>query len=272
MTRNTPKIPRILTAGTPALILALLLSLAGVAIAADVEREQRLVAELEASLFDGNLQRLSAGKVTFTAVELAPDCKPVRGSIILLHGRGVHADWPDNIGPLRMALAQNGWHTLSLQMPVLEKSAKYFDYLAILPEAFPRIEAGIKHILNSGHHRPIVLLAHSCGAHMAMAWLETTAGRPIDAFIGIGMGATDYRQPMQRPFPFARLKIPVLDIYGSEDYPAVHRLAPIRLEKIQLGGHLGSTQVVVDGADHDFTAYTGAMAQLISRWLDSLTF
>jgi hypothetical protein len=53
------------------------------------------------------------------------------------------------------------------------------------------------------------------------------------------MGATDYRQPMQRPFPFATLKIPVLDIYG---------------------------------ADHDFTAYTGAMAQRISAWQDSLTF
>ena len=155
-----------------------------------------------------------------------------------LHGRGVHADWPDNIGPLRMALAQSGWHTLSLQMPVLEKSAKYFDYLATLQEAFPRIEAGIKHLLNNGH-RPIVLLAHSCGAHMAMARLETSAGKPIDAFIGIGMGATDYRQPMQRPFPFATLKIPVLDIYG---------------------------------ADHDFTAYTGAMAQRISAWRDSLTF
>ena len=227
MTRNTPKILRIQSAGPHALILTLILSLAGVAIAADVEREQRLVAELEASLFDGDLQRLSAGKVTFTAVELRPDSTPVRGSIILLHGRGVHADWPDNIGPLRMALAQNGWHTLSLQMPVLEKSAKYFDYLAILPEAFPRIEAGIKHLLTSGH-RPIVLLAHSCGAHMAMAWLEATAGRHIDAFIGIGMGATDYRQPMQRPFPFVTLKIPVLDIYGSEDsprYTAWHQFA-----------------------------------------------
>jgi len=74
---------------------------------------------------------------------------------------------------------------------------------------------------------------------MAMARLETSAGKPIDAFIGIGMGATDYRQPMQRPFPFATLKIPVLDIYG---------------------------------ADHDFTAYTGAMAQRISAWRDSLTF
>lgn len=69
MTRNTPKIPRIQSAGTHALILTLLLSLPGVAIAADVEREQRLVAELEASLFDGDLQRLSAGKVTFTAVD-----------------------------------------------------------------------------------------------------------------------------------------------------------------------------------------------------------
>ena len=56
MTRNTPKIRHIQTAGTRALILTLLLSLAGVATAADVERERRLVAELEASLFDGDLQ------------------------------------------------------------------------------------------------------------------------------------------------------------------------------------------------------------------------
>ena len=156
-------------------------------------------------------------------------------------------------------------------MPVLEKSAKYFDYLATLQEAFPRIEAGIKHLLNNGN-RPIVLLAHSCGAHMAMARLETSAGKPIDAFIGIGMGATDYRQSMQRPFPFATLQIPLLDIYGADDYPAVHHLAPLRPENIQLGGHLGSAQVVIDGADHDFTAYTGAMAHRISAWRDSLTF
>ena len=62
MTRNTPKIPSIHTAGTRALIVTLCLSLAGVAMATDVEREQRLVAELEARLFDGDLQRLSAGK------------------------------------------------------------------------------------------------------------------------------------------------------------------------------------------------------------------
>ena len=88
MTRNTPKTPRILINGAYALIFALLLNLAGVAIAADVAREQRLVAELEASLFDGDLLQLSAANVTFAAVELSPDSNPVRGSILLLHGRG----------------------------------------------------------------------------------------------------------------------------------------------------------------------------------------
>ena len=59
MTRNTPKTPRILASDTYAQIFILLLSLTGVAIAADVDREKRLVAELEASLFDGDLQQLS---------------------------------------------------------------------------------------------------------------------------------------------------------------------------------------------------------------------
>jgi len=37
-------------------------------------------------------------------------------------------------------------------------------------------------------------------------------------------------------------------------------------------GFILTNQHVIDGADHDFTAYTGAMAQRISAWQDSLTF
>mgnify|MGYP001807804544 CR=1 FL=1 len=110
MTRNTPKIPSIQTAGTRALIVTLCLSLAGVAMATDVEREQRIVTELEASLFDGDLQRLSAGKVTFSAVELAPDSKPVRRSIILSArsrcARGLAGQhWSTAYGPCAKRLA-----------------------------------------------------------------------------------------------------------------------------------------------------------------------
>ena len=41
---------------------------------------------------------------------------------------------------------------------------------------------------------------------------------------------------MQHPFPFARLKIPILDLYGEDDYPAVQRMAPERLTLIEEGG------------------------------------
>ena len=251
-------------------ILAVLLALpAFPGYSSDRDREDRLVEEIEANLFDGELISLMPGADAFTAVQMASQTDTTRGGVILLHGRGFHADWPENIGPLRVGLSEAGWHTLSLQLPVLEKSAKYFDYLPVLPEVLPRIDAALAHLRNQ-NISPIVLLAHSCGAHMAMLWMEQYADQGIDAFIGIGMGATDYQQPMRHPFPFASLKIPVLDLYGELDYPAVHRLAPERLQLINHGGNPLSKQVVATGADHYFSDNSELLTKEVSDWLDSL--
>jgi pimeloyl-ACP methyl ester carboxylesterase len=152
---------------------------------------------------------------------------------------------------------------------VLEKSAKYFDYLPILPDAIPRIDAALSHLKNQGINK-VVLLAHSCGAHMAMLWLEQSIGNGIDAFIGIGMGATDYQQPMRHPFPFASLSIPVLDLYGERDYPAVHRLAPERLALIEKAANPYSQQIVAPGADHYFKGSTDVLSEHVKAWLDAL--
>jgi len=233
------------------------------------DREDRLVEEIEANLFDGELISLMPGADAFTAVQMASQTDTTRGGVILLHGRGFHADWPENIGPLRVGLSEAGWHTLSLQLPVLEKSAKYFDYLPVLPEVLPRIDAALAHLRNQ-NISPIVLLAHSCGAHMAMLWMEQYADQGIDAFVGIGMGATDYQQPMRHPFPFASLKVPVLDLYGELDYPAVHRLAPERLKLLNHGGNPLSKQVVATGADHYFSDNSEQLIKEVSDWLDSL--
>ena len=235
----------------------------------DREREARLVDEIEANLFDGEVISLMPGADAFAAVEMPSQTDSTRGGVILLHGRGFHADWPENIGPLRVGLSEAGWYTLSLQMPVLEKSAKYYDYVPILPEALPRIDAALAH-LKTENISPVVLLAHSCGAHMVMLWMEQYADQGIDAFIGIGMGATDYKQPMRHPFPFASLKVPVLDLYGELDYPAVHRLAPERLDLINQGGNTLSRQVVSAGADHDFSDNSEQLIKEVSDWLDSL--
>ncbi len=251
-------------------ILALLLTLPAFSgHGSDRAREDRLVEEIEANLFDGEVISLMPGANAFTAVQMTSQTDATRGGVILLHGRGFHADWPENIGPLRVGLSEAGWYTLSLQMPVLEKSSKYYDYVPILPEALPRIDAALAH-LKAENISPVVLLAHSCGAHMAMLWMEQYADQGIDAFIGIGMGATDYKQPMRHPFPFASLKVPVLDLYGELDYPAVHRLAPERLTLINHGGNPLSKQMISAGADHDFSDNSEQLIKEVSDWLDSL--
>ena len=252
------------------IVLGLVFWLCASAVASDLEREQRLIDEVEANLFSGELIMLNAQGTDFVAVEMASETDSTRGAVILLHGRGFHADWPENIGPLRVGLSEVGWHTLSLQMPVLEKAAKYFDYLPIFGEGTPRINAALAY-LSSQEISPVVLLAHSCSAHMAIAWMEEHADEGINAFIGIGMGATDYQQPMQRPFPFASLTVPVLDLYGEYDYPAVHRMAPERLHLIQQGGNPLSQQVIAPGADHYFTGTSDQLIENISVWLDGLT-
>ena len=250
-------------------VTILFLLFSGSLIASDELREARLVEEIETNLFDGEVISLGSDDEQFAAVEMISEDLP-RGGIILLHGRGFHADWPENIGPLRVGLSEAGWQTLSLQLPVLEKTAKYFDYLPVLPEAGPRLDAAIAHLSEQGIS-PIILLAHSCGAHMAMLWLESSKGKGIDGFVGIGMGATDYKQPMQHPFPFASLDIPVLDIYGENDYPAVHRLAPQRLALMTQGGNARSKQIMLPEADHYFVDHPDEMTAAISSWLGAVT-
>ncbi len=105
---------------------------------------------------------------------------------------------------------------------------------------------------------------------MAMLWMEQHGDSGIDAFVGIGMGATDYKQPMRHPFPFASIAIPVLDLYGEEDYPAVHRLAPERLTLINHGGNPLSKQMISAGANHDFSNNSEQLIKEVSDWLDSL--
>jgi hypothetical protein len=189
--------------------------------------------------------------------------------VLIMHGRGFHPDWADTVNPLRVGLVERGYSTLSLQMPVLARDAKYYDYVPIFPYAHARIEAGIRFLRDNGYAK-VVLLAHSCGVHMAMDWIRTKNDRSIDAFIGLGMGATDYQQPMHQAFPLDWMQVPILDLYGAEEYPAVIRLAPGRKEMIDKTGHEKSRQLVLPGADHYFTDQGDPLVSAVADWLDQL--
>ena len=249
--------------------ILMLLFYLGQAVAAepDFEREARLADEIVDVILDGEPEWLEADGREFLSIYT--EAEDAAAAVLILHGRGFHPDWADTVNPLRVGLAERGYSTLSLQMPVLAKDAKYYDYVPIFHYAHARIEAGIRFLRDNGHQK-VVLLAHSCGVHMAMDWIRTKNDTTIDAFVGLGMGATDYGQPMRQLFPLDWMQVPVLDLYGANEYPAVIRLAPGRKEMIDEAGHEKSRQLVLPGADHYFTDQGDPLVSAVADWLDQL--
>ena len=244
--------------------------------ASDLAREQRMANQIVDAIIDGDPEYLSIdteeGELEFLSIYTEAD-EP-QGVVIILHGRGYHPDWQDAVNPLRVGLAERGWNTLSVQMPVMAKDAKYYDYVPLFPKAHPRIDRAIafarEQIRDNDIPNRVVLLAHSCGAHMAMSWVEAGSFESIDAYIGLGMGATDYGQPMQHPFPLKDIRVPVLDVYAEDDFPAVQKMAPGRLADIRSAGNPLSEQVVVKGANHYYTDKGEALVDIVSGWLSKL--
>jgi pimeloyl-ACP methyl ester carboxylesterase len=236
--------------------------------ASDLARERRLAEQTVDAIFDGEPLMLNAAGHEFLGIYTRAETEPERGTAIILHGRGTHPDWEQVAGPLRKLLPAHGWSTLSLQMPVLDKDASYYEYVEIMPEAPSRIEAALAYLRKLGTDR-IILIAHSCSVHMSMAWIRQHGDAGIDAYVGIGMGATDYRQPMREPFPFDRIRVPLLNIYGEADYPAVQRQAA-QLEPLLAQINSRSAQRRVAGADHYFSGHETELTAVISDWLDTL--
>jgi len=141
----------------------------------------------------------------------------------------------------------------------------------LFPESYKRIEAAVKY-MRDNVSGPVVLLAHSCGAHMAMNWIDEVGDSKIDAYIGVGMGATDYGQDLIRPFPIADMKIPLLDILGTEEYSRVLALAIVRKSILSRPRNPQSVQVFVEGADHYFKDRNEELGNAIIEWLGGLEF
>ncbi len=211
----------------------------------DYLREQRWKAEVLSNLVVGDAVRIalpSGGAF----LGLYTQGHPGRPVVLLVHGAGVH---PDHgvIGILRVALADRGFTTLSIQMPVLAADARAEDYLPLFPEAAERIAAAADW-LGARQHAPIVILSHSLGSWMTERYLQSTKAAPFAAWIC--MGRSGKLAPPPRP-------IPILDVYGENDLPTVLRDAAERRRTVERIS--GSRQVVIAGADH---FYTGKEAEL----------
>ncbi len=241
-------------------LLALLLALANFACfaQADYAREQRWADEITPAILVGDpvLLALPSGR-KFLGI-YAPNSKAQAG-VIVVHGLGVHPDW-GLINPLRSQLSEQGYATLSVQMPVLAAEARGSDYLPLFPEAAGRIAVAVKYLRDKGHKK-IAIVSHSLGARMANVFLNQSDAPAINAWVAIGLPG-EYTQPEM-------FKAPVLDLYGEKDLPAVldnasKRAAAIR--KIR-----GSAQISVAGADHFFNGMDNELVRNVKLFLDRAT-
>lgn len=239
-------------------LAALLLALLALpALAQDYEREKRWAAEIVPSLVVGDAVQISLPARSFLGIYT--EAKSAKPAILLVHGVGVH---PDHgvIGVLRASLADLGYSTLSIQMPVQKSDATVRDYYpAVFPEAVERIAAGARWLQAKGAKK-IVLLSHSMGSWMSNVYYEKTPEPPFAAWIC--MGLTGGYGGMQN------VHVPVLDMYGEHDLAPVLRADSRRRSTIS--AIRGSKQVMISGADHHYIGKEKELAAAIRGFIDGL--
>ncbi len=225
--------------------------------ASDLEKEQRWREQVVGDLFDGEPVTLNDGQQDFLGLIVQAD--PAReNAVVILHGIGAHPDWPQVVNPLRVQLAEAGWTTLSIQLPILDNEATSEAYDAIINEASPRIVAALTYLQGLGASG-CYIVAHSMGSRMASDFLANT-DRPVKGFIGVGMnvGSVEYMD---------QYSLPVLDIYGSDDLEGVLGSAAGRAS--QASGNPRYTQIVVDGANHFFDGREEELYAPVKAWLQT---
>lgn len=246
------------------LLVANLLPAIAHATGSDVGKETRWAEQVIDGLLDGDESWLDDGAGhEFLGVITEGDSESGR-AVVLVHGIGVHPNWPDVIYPLRAGLLEAGITTLSIQMPVLANEAESEEYLPLFPEVPGRIEAALDYLVESGYSR-ITLVAHSMGASMSVYYLSKAPSTRFDSVVLIGMGpGIEGVENIER---MATVKMPLFDLYGSKDLEGVLAASE---QRARAGSKASSDflQQRVEGANHFFQGHEVELVGQVLEWIE----
>jgi pimeloyl-ACP methyl ester carboxylesterase len=248
------------------LLFCIVVQFTGSVFAQDYEREQRWANEIVPDLVVGEAVNIDAasGRAFLGLYAKGGDSKL---ALVIVHGIGVH---PDHgvIGVLRVKLADLGYTTLSIQMPVLAREKMADDYYpAVFPDASDRIgKAGAW--LRAKGHRSLVLVSHSMGSWMANVYLDQAADAPYAAWICMGLTGGFRTRIAGINWPMLNLKMPILDVYGENDLPPSVNAAARRARSI--ADIANAKQIRIAGADHFYAKRENSLVEEIDTWLKSL--
>ncbi|PCI18885.1 MAG: hypothetical protein COB62_06215 [Piscirickettsiaceae bacterium] len=239
--------------------------------ASDMEREKTISDAIKDSIIVGDIVALKAGDTEFIGLLNKETDVKLKGSTLILHGMGSNPNAPQVIHPLRDNLAQYGWATLAIQLPILPHDAAINDYIPLIKESMPRIEAALGYLKQNFGNQPCTLVAHSLGAIMAVQFIASKENVACDALVLIGLPTLPSDSDELNSIALLKkIKIPVFDIYGSQDLASVKQLAATRKEILRKNNTL-NRQLETQGADHYFSGLDDSLALSIHSWLTSVT-
>ncbi|MFV1997272.1 MAG: DUF3530 family protein [Acidiferrobacterales bacterium] len=237
--------------------------------ASDLAKEKRWANQIVDEIFVGEAVWLKADDRKFLGIYAESTTKNPRGAAIILHGVGAHPNWADVIYPLRTRLPESGWDTLSLQMPVLPNDANYKEYIPLFPKIAPRINAGISFLKKRGT-KNIVLIGHSMGATMAGYYVATNREAGIQKLVAIGATGNLFKHPkLDYIQSLKKIKIPVLDLSGTEDLPGVVQTKLLKAKTAKAAGNKQYRQIEISGANHFLVGKEDELVREVSNWLKS---
>ena len=237
------------------------------ALASDLEKEKRWAEQVIDSLLDGEAHYLDDGKNKFLSLVTENEEGDTPFGAVVIHGTGVHPNWVDVIQPLRVGLTEIGWHTISIQMPILPNEASHDDYTVVFPEAPTRIDAAVNYLKKEMGVKRVVLVAHSLGSSMTAYHLSRNQPK-VDGFVAIGMGGGGKHPDRDNVAHLKSIKLPLLDLSGSEDLESVVKSNKVR--KSSQAHNAMYTQIIEPGADHFFDGEEEALLNHVSNWLTKL--
>jgi len=235
------------------LLFTLISNLAFAQTLPDYAKESRWASFVEDGLMDGDVVWIENADREFLTIFTESESDSNKAAIVM-HGLGVHPDWSGVIQPLRVSLTEQGYHTLSIQLPVLANGIPGNEYKPLWRDADKRIEASIKYVQSLGKS-PDLLVAHSHGTSMARHYLAGNPGHPFKRFVAIGMGGAS---------GLSDINIQTLDLYGTEDLDSV--LTTVKQRQEASSHNAGYAQKQIQG-DHFFNDQNELLTQTIADWL-----
>ncbi|WXT99473.1 MAG: hypothetical protein Ctma_0172 [Catillopecten margaritatus gill symbiont] len=217
-------------------------------------KEVRWAEQVEEALMDGEVVWLNASGHKFMSLYTASETE-TKQTAVIVHGLGAHPDWGQVVQPLRVALAEKGINTLSIQMPVLANDTDAYQYLPLLNDADQRIRSAVNYI-KSQNLNADYLIAHSLGSVMSAHYLGDKT-QPFKKFVAIGMPDLAVKY-------LSKVNIPTLDLYGTGDIRSVLNSVEDRANTAKHNQNY--TQKQVDG-DHFFNEKEALLIDAVMQWI-----